>query len=169
MRTFEYRLWIAVAIAVTDVGCRTRHETAVVHRPMQQRIAPTEVTWGPSAEGLQCRLRPIKRLVGEGESPTFKVDLRNQGGRVFAFVPGPQAPLYRFAVDGRWYPWPQRPTDGKTQALGPGVEIADMPLILPVDTPSLLAPGWHTVQVAFSFEGVEVVSNPVEIQMTGSR
>lgn len=167
MRTFRHNMWVVLAIAVAGVGCGTRQETAVVKRPMQQRVALTEVTWGPAAEGLQCRLRPIKRLVGDGESPTFKVDLRNQGGRVFTFLPDPRTPLHRFAVDGRWYLWPHRPTDGRTQAFGPGVEIADMPLTLPADTPSLLAPGWHTVQVAFSFEGIEVVSNPVEIQIVG--
>lgn len=168
MQVFRYTLWAMLAIVVFGIGCTTRHTTATVKKPIQ-RIASTEVTWGPAADGLQCRLRPIKRTLAAGEAPTFKVDLRNHGGRVFAFLPGPQAPLHRFAVDGRWYPWPHRPTDGKTQAFGPGVEIPDMPVTLPADTPSLLVPGWHSVQVAFSFEGVEVVSNAVEIEIAGSR
>ncbi|MGE5296069.1 MAG: hypothetical protein ACM3VT_14695 [Solirubrobacterales bacterium] len=169
MRVLGYNTWVMLAIAATSVGCATRHATtAVVKKPIQ-RIAPTEVTWGPTAEGLQCRLRPIKRLIGDGEAPTFRVDLRNEGGRVFTFLPDPRTPLHQFAVDGRWYPWPHRPADGKTLALGPGVEIPDMAVTLPADTPSLLVPGWHSVQVAFSFEGVEVVSNAVDIEIVGSR
>ncbi len=167
MRAFRFSMWVALAVVAAGVGCATRHVPAV-KKPLQ-RIAPTEVTWGPTAAGLQCRLRPIKRLLSAGEAPTFKVDLRNQGGRVFTFLPDPQTPLHQFAVDGRWYPWPHRPTDGKTQPLGPGVEIADMPVALPADTPLLLVPGRHTIQVAFSFEGIEVVSNPVEIEVIGSR
>jgi hypothetical protein len=165
VRAFRYSIWIVLTIVAVSIGCRTRH-APVVRKP-PQRITLTEITWGPVVEGLQCRLRPIKRSVAAGEAPAFKVDLRNQGGRVFTFLPDPQTPLRQFAVDGRWYPWMHRPTDGRTQPLGPGVEIVDMPVALPVDTPSLLTPGWHTVQVAFSFEGIEVVSNPVEIEMVG--
>jgi hypothetical protein len=126
------------------------------------------VEWGPAADGLQCRLRPIKRVCPAGESPAFKIDLCNRGGRVFAFLQSEQAPLDRFAVDGCWHPWPDRgPTNGKTLALGPGVEFSDLPLTLPPNAQSYLTPGPHVIQVAFSFEGVEVVSNPVEIEMTG--
>jgi len=55
------------------------------------------------------------------------------------------------------------------QALGPGVEILDLSAVLPHDARSLLTPGRHVIQVAFSFEGIEVVSNPVDIEIAGSR
>jgi hypothetical protein len=133
-------------------------------------VAATEVGWGPAAEGLQCRLRPVKRICAAGESPTFKIDLCNRGGRVFAFLGGEHAPVHQFSIDGRGRRWPARPpTDGKAQALGPGVEVLDLPVTLPADAQSLLTPGRHIIQFAFSFEGVEVVSNPVEIEIIGSR
>ena len=88
---------------------------------------------------------------------------------MFAFLRGEQAPVHHFSIDGRWRRWPSpAPTDGKVQALGPGVEVLDLPATLPADARSLLTPGRHVVQVAFSFEGVEVVSNPVEIEIVGS-
>ncbi len=109
-------------------------------------------------------------MYSKGESPTFTIDLRNQGGRVFAFRSGEQAPLSQYSIDGRWCRWPVRqPRDGKVQVLGPGVEVPDMPVTLPGEASSLLTPGVHIVRLAFSFEGVEVVTNPVEIEMVGSR
>jgi hypothetical protein len=139
-----------------------------MQRKLIQRATPAQLEWGPAASGLQCRLRPIKRVCPAGESPAFKIDLRNQGGRVFAFVQGQQTPLDRFAVDDRWHPWPNRPpTDGRTLAFGPGVEFPDLPATLPGNAQSYLTPGPHVIQVAFSFEGIEVVSNPVEIEIAG--
>ena len=131
---------------------------------------PLEVGWGPAAEGLQCRLRPTRAVVAAGENPAFRIDLCNRGGRVFAFLCGEQAPVHQVSIDGRWRRWPDRPpTDGKIRALGPGVEVPDLPVILRGDARSFLSPGRHIVQFAFSFEGVEVVSNPVEIEILGSR
>jgi hypothetical protein len=152
------------------MGCARHASRASVAQRAKpiRRAAPTQVEWGPEAAGLQCRLRPVKRVFPAGESPAFKVDLRNRGGRVFAFVKTDQAPLEEFAIDGRWRPWPDRPpTDGKIVAFGPGVEFPDLPLTLPANAQSDLVSGPHVVQVAFSFEGIEVVSNPVEIEIVG--
>jgi len=115
-------------------------------------------------------LRPVRRVCPGGESPTFKVDLRNRGGRIFAFLCGEQVPLHGFAVDGQWRRRPSpAPVEGKVRALGPGVEILDLTVALPDEARTLLTPGRHVVQLAFSFEGVEVPSNPVEIEIVGSR
>jgi len=115
-------------------------------------------------------LRPVRRVCPGGESPTFKVDLRNRGGRIFAFLCGEQVPLHGFAVDGQWRRRPSpAPVVGKIRALGPGVEILDVTVALPDEARTLLTPGRHVVQLAFSFEGVEVPSNPVEIEIVGSR
>jgi hypothetical protein len=113
-------------------------------------------------------LRPARRAYTVGESPAFKIDLCNRGGRVFAFSRGEQAPVHEFSIDGRRRRWPDRPpTDGKIQAFGPGASVLDLPVTLPGEAQSLLAPGLHIVRFAFSFEGVEVVSNPVQIEIIG--
>jgi hypothetical protein len=115
-------------------------------------------------------LRPLRRACPAGEKPAFKVDLRNQGGRLFTYLQGEQAPLDRFAVDGCWRLWPDRPpTNGRILPLAPGIEFLELPATLPADAQSHLTPGPHVIQVAFSFEGIEVVSNPVEIEIVGSR
>jgi hypothetical protein len=167
VRTLKYGVVVVLLIAAAGAGC-SRH--AAVTPRNARAVSPAEPTWGVAVEGLQCRVRPIKRVYGSAESPTFTIDLRNQGGRIFAFRSGEQTPLSQYSVDGHWRRWPvSPPTDGKVRAFGPGVEIADMPAMLPQDARSLLTPGVHAVRLAFSFEGVEVVSNPVEIEIVGTR
>lgn len=167
MGTLKYSSLVVLVVVAVGVGCARR---APVGQTQIQRVAPIEVGWGPAAEGLQCRLRPTRRVVAAGENPAFRIDLCNRGGRVFAFLCGEQAPVHQVSIDGRWRRWPERPpTDGKIRALGPGVEVADLPVILSADTQPSLSPGRHIVQFAFSFEGVDVVSNPVEIEIVESR
>jgi hypothetical protein len=173
----RYRILVALVVVAGGLSCArhaSRASVAQKPKPTQrkviQRATPAQLEWGPAASGLQCRLRPIKRVCPAGESPAFKADLRNQGGRVFAFLQGQQAPLDRFAIDGCWHPWPARPSvAARTLALGPGVEFPDLPATFPPNAQSYLTPGPHTIQVAFLFEGIEVVSNPVEIEIIGSR
>jgi len=167
VKTRRYSILVVLAVIAGSIGCARHASTAQRTRPIR-RAAPVQLEWGPAAEGLQCLLRPIKRICPAGESPAFKVDLCNRGGRVFAFVRGERTPLDRFAIDGHWLPWPDRaPVNGRTLAFGPGVEFPDLPATLPANAQSYLTPGTHVVQVAFSFEGVEVVSNPVEIEIIG--
>jgi hypothetical protein len=139
-----------------------------VHAPrgVTARLAPSRPTWGPAAEGLQCRLRPAKRVWSADERPTFKIDLRNRGARIFAFVRSSPLPLHAVSVDGRWYRRPDlRATEGTVWPLAPGVEFTDLAISLPNDMHVPLASGHHLVQVAFLFEGVEVVSNLVAIEI----
>ncbi|NLH43780.1 MAG: hypothetical protein GX448_18225 [Planctomycetes bacterium] len=167
MKTRSCAILVALVVVSGGIGC-SRHVAVVRKSRPVHRVAQPQAEWGPLAGGLQCRLRPVKRAYPPGESPAFKVDLSNRGSRVFAFIQSEQAPLDRFAIDGRWKPWPSRPpTDGKTLALGPGVEFTELPAVLPADAQSSLTAGPHTIQVAFSFEGIEVVSNPVEIEIIG--
>ena len=49
-----------------------------------------------------------------------------------------------------------------------GVELADMALALPSTIGLPLNPGYHRLRVAFVFEGVEVASNPVGIEITAA-
>lgn len=172
METLRRDILVLLALLMVGAGCRHRHRTPTVYRPvviqLQRPATPAAVTWGPAAEGLQCRLRPVRRACPAGESPAFRVDLRNSGGRVFAFVRGDQAPLHQYCIDGRWLRWPERPpTDGKVQPLGPGVEVSDMPVVFPADARPLLTSGRHLIQIAFSFEGIDVVSEPVDIEIIG--
>ncbi len=156
-------------VAAAGIGC-ARHETSIHRQARAVTAAPAEAQWGPAAEGLQCRLRPGRRVCPAGESPTFRIDLCNHGGRVFAFPRGEQAPVHGFSIDGHWHRWPRGPaTDGKARALGPDTEVLDLSAALPANARPLLGPGRHVVQFAFSFEGVEVVSNPVEIEIIESR
>ncbi len=124
-------------------------------------------TWGAPTEGLQCRIRPTKRLWEPEETILFKLDLRNGGKRVFAVSEPVRAE--RIAVDGRWYPWPQGMAGtSKVQPLKPGAELADLSLILPQAGHLPLNSGQHHIQVVLEFEGIEVVSGPVGIEIASS-
>lgn len=167
MRTLKCSILVILAVIAAGAGCSRQTTVARRHSPT---VSPVEPTWGETAEGLQCRIRAAKRVYAVGESPAFSVDLRNQGGRIFAFRSGGQAPLSQYSIDGHWRPWPtSAPTAGKVRALGSGVEVAEMPATLPQEARALLTPGVHTLRLAFSFEGVAVVSNPVEIEIAGTR
>lgn len=154
---------ICVAVALSGIGC-ARHAARPVKSP--EVAAWAEPVWGPATQGLQCRLRPVRRVWHAPEAPEFKIDLRNQGKRIFAFASSEQVPLHAIGVDGRWYacPRPMR-AEGPVWPLAPGVEFAGLPVVLPSDTGLPLAAGRHTIQIAFSFEGLEVISNPVGIEI----
>jgi len=152
------------SFAVLCSGCALRTATSTGRAESPAWTAPT---WGPEAEGLQCRLRPVKRIWRTGEPPAFKVDLRNHGTRIFAFTRSADVPLHEFSVDGRWYRWPTPPaTACRVWPLAPTVEFPDLPVTLPRRICGPLLPGRHTIQVAFLLEGVEVVSDPVGIEVT---
>jgi hypothetical protein len=105
-----------------------------------------------------------------GETPVFKADLRNQGKRTFAFLNSERVPLSRISVDDRWYPYPASgAVQGPVWPLAPGVEFTNLPVSLPTDMQRSLTPGPHIIRVAFSFEGVEAVSNLVGIEILASQ
>ena len=148
-------------LIVLGPGC---NRPAEAPRGRIEPVIPTTPSWGPETEGLQCRLRPVKRLWNPNEPLAFKLDLRNQGKRVFAV----SVPLHPdgIALDGRWYHRPQ-PHGGtaKVRPLGPGAELADLSLNLPQASQLPLGPGRHRIQVAFVFEGIDVRSGPVAIEI----
>jgi len=149
-----------IAMASFCMGCARPS----LIRPDKKKEEPVWIkpTWGMEAEGLQCRLRPARRVWQTQETPTFKVDLRNGGKRIFAFAACESLPVHRIIVDGRVRPWPSPPTKaGKNRPFAPGVEFTDLPLSLSVS----LSAGRHVIQVVLSFEEVEVVSNPVTIEI----
>ncbi len=125
----------------------------------------TAPAWGPNSQGLQCRLRPMKRLWRAGETPAFKIDLRNESKRIFPLACAPLWP-YRILIDDQWRRWPSSgPTGTKIMPFGPGAEFMDLMVNLPKETARLLTKGRHVIKIAFLFEGIEVVSNAVEIEI----
>jgi hypothetical protein len=156
-------LVILLSLFLTGQGCRTPSVKPIVPQPDP---AWGEPTWGEAAESLQCRLRPDKRTWQAGERPSFKVDIRNQGRRTFTFLPFHQLELCRIQFDDKWHQWPSPfMIDSPVWALAPGTQFNDISITLHERFKINLAPGRHIVRVAFSFEGIEVVSNPVGIEI----
>jgi hypothetical protein len=151
-------------LAVGGLGCVGRLAESAI--PAKEReVAFTTLTWGSSSQGLQCRLRPAKRLWRAAETPTFRIDLRNRSERVFALACEPLRPD-RISIDGQWRRWPDSGPEGtKMLPFGSGAELVDMVLSLPRETIRLLAKGRHVIRIAFLFEGIEIVSNSVEIEI----
>jgi hypothetical protein len=76
--------------------------------------------WGASDNGVQARLRAVKRVWRKGEPPQFTLDVRNQGKLPLSLWPDmPES--FRIEVDGQWYD-PTWNTDWMTSNLdfGPG-------------------------------------------------
>lgn len=156
----------ALMIGVVAAGCAP--DTFIGMRQAQDAALATP-PWGPEAEGLQCRLRPEKRAWQAGEPLAFKVDLRNRGTRIFAFPRSAEVSPREFSVDGRWRRWPTPPvTACRMWPLAPKVEFPGLPVTLPERICGPLPRGRHTLEVAFAFEGIEVVSNPVRVEITAS-
>ncbi len=157
---------VLVLLVVSGLGCRGSGPTSAVQ---PERLVRTASTWGPQVEGLQCRLRPTKRLWPAGQDLAFKLDLRNQGKRLFAVdVAQPLWPQ-RVAVDGIWYRLPDsRRTVAKVRPLSPGDEWTDLALTIPGAGALPLTSGYHSLAVALVLEGVEVVSSPVTVEIAPS-
>jgi len=131
------------------------------------RVSWIRPTWGVAAEGLQCRLRPVRRTWPVGESPVFKLDVRNRGRRIFAYTASGPVPLDQVCIDDRWYGWPKCPArQSRVWPLAPGVDFSDLTITVPETLHSRLSRGHHIVRVALSFEGVRVESNPVAIDIS---
>ena len=164
-------LLIAAALASFWTGCGrpTLAPLTPRARPARSNAARTKPSWGPETEGLQCRLRPTKRLWPPNEVPSFKVDLRHRGERIFALAASASLPLDRVVVDGREYPAP-RPLsiEGRISPLTPGMELTNQPISLPRSVYASLGSGPHTIQIVFAFEDVEVVSHRVAIEVAGA-
>ncbi|MHA1571611.1 MAG: hypothetical protein ACTSWM_07295 [Alphaproteobacteria bacterium] len=162
MAPVRYALIALVVLIPGGQGCRG---------PLQGagRAAWGEPTWGPPAEGLQCRLRADCRIWQPGETPAFTFDLRNTGKRTFAFWPAQKLQLVEIEFDGKWHRWP-RPVmiDSHVWPLAPGAQYNAVNINLDKRFGINSTPGKHVVRIAFSLEGVRVVSNPVGIKVLGA-
>ena len=146
------------------------------------------VAWSKPVEGVSVRLRADKTRWTTNETPTFRLDVRNQGQREFYTVQSQESG--RLEVDGVWYRWTGG-FDLKSSWLPPGREYHDIPVSLgskweatqewrdktqapPPRIPLKLLPGKHTIRFAPEIRDITVKpkpqsnyvpSNPVEIEI----
>ena len=150
-------------VLLAGQGCKTPWAELITSR---DSYAWAEPTWGEADEGLQCRLRPDKRIWHTGETLTFKIDIKNHGQRMFAFPSSQVQQICKIQFDGKWYRWPSPVTiDGSIWPLASGVQFEDIPIALHKQFGIKITPGRHVVRVALVLEGVQVVSNPVGIKI----
>ncbi len=155
----------------------------------QPASAPADapVDWGKPVQGIQARLRPDKQTWKQGETPTFKGDIRNNGTGVYSVAQAQE--LCEPVLDGTTYRW----FGGfgiKSSYFPPGRQYNDIPIVLenswhvaepPVHGntgnahPSLaLATGKHTLIVVFHCDpdpsgntrnSLSVQTNPVDFEV----
>ncbi len=149
-----------------------------VDKPEVKKVEPE---WGEAVDGVQARLRPTKTAWDAGETPEFILDMRNRGEQTPHQCRVPN--FCEIEWDGQWYRFGgSGDLDCKAFFLNPGKEIDDW-VKMPLDIPWVrkkgdkeerlqVAPGKHTVRVAFLFDGggrlgdvPRPVSQPVEIEV----
>ena len=154
---------LALALLVACQGCKSPFQLLT---RQTDRSAWGEPTWGPAAEGLQCRLRPDKRTWQFTETTEFNFDLRNRGKRTFAFWPAHKLELAEIQFDGKWHRWPDAiMIDSHAWPLAPGSQYNAVTIDLDERFGIETKPGRHIIRIAYSLEGVRVVSNPVGIEI----
>jgi len=129
----------------------------------------SSLAWGEAVEGLQVRLRTDKTAWRMGETPTFSLDLRNNGKKIFPYVRVMEAHC-QIEYDGQWYSWPYPASvhfpDG---VLHENHQFNDVLIPLDERLGVNVTPGQHVVRVAFFPEPwnptSRVVSKPVEIEI----
>jgi hypothetical protein len=159
---YKYFPALALAMLLAGGGCKSS-----LTKPGSLSSAWGEATWGPAVEGLQCRLRAERRTWRLGETPAFNFDLRNGGKRTFAFWPAHKLELVEIEFDGNWHRWPRDVrTDSPVWPLAPGSQYNAVSIKLDERFKIDMKPGKHIVRIAYSLEGVRVVSNPVGIEIS---
>jgi len=161
----KYSLLAPIALLLAAQGC-----TATGPRQTAERLARGEPIWGPSVEGLQCRLRPERRDWLISETPVLQFDLRNDGKRTFAFWPAQKMQLCEIEFDGKWRRWPDAVMiDSQAWPLAPGAQYNAVTIELDKRFGIRPTPGRHILRIAFTLEGVRVVSNPVGIKIVAPK
>ena len=157
----KYLASAILALLLVCQGCK-----APLTKPGRAASAWGEARWGPVSEGLQCRLRAQRRTWRLDETPSFNFDLRNGGKRTFAFWPAQKLELAEIEFDGKWYRWPRDvKTDSHVWPLAPGSQYNAVTIELDKRFKIDIKPGKHIVRIAYSLEGVRVVSNAVGIEI----
>jgi len=170
-----------------QTGSAASSTNAQIQRPPAS--AADGAAWGDPVEGVSVRIRAVKQRWTTKETPTLKLDLRNQGQREFYTVQAQESG--RLQVDGVWYEW-TGPLDLKSSPFPPCREYQDIKVTLgpdwkatqqwhdktqpaPTRIPLKLLPGKHTIRFAPEIRDItvkpkptnnHVPSNPVEIEIT---
>ncbi len=177
------------SIALRDAFAESNTLTVFIEKSSADQ-AVREAAWGEPVEGVSVRLRADKTRWTTNETPTFKLDVRNQGQREFYTVQSQETG--RLEVDGVWYGWTRGfDFDLKGSGLPPGRKYHDIPVSLgskweatpewrdktqapPPQIPLKLLPGKHTIRFAPEIRDLTVKpkpqnkyvpSNPVEIEI----
>src|SRR5262249_49934072 len=118
--------------------------------------------WGAPVDGVSARVREDKIVWKRNETPSFRLDLRNQGHRDLITFQAQECG--KLEVDAVWYEW-TGPYDLKSSGFPPGREYEDIPITLtggwkatqawtdktqssPPPIPLNLRPGKHTIRFA---------------------
>ncbi len=148
------------------------------------KVFATKYGFDPEITEVQLSLRADAESWNAGDTPTFKIDIHNNGPKTWTLPPS--QPLYEIEVDGTWYQW-IGPISVLSPLVKPGKGLTDIPLKAdgkffqhiqqaPGDTkliPLKFPLGRHTIRVACSpdpedatkTERVRVVSNRVNIEV----
>ncbi len=138
-----------------------------------------ESAWGEAVDGVQARIRTPRVIWAVGETPTFHLDLRNQGTK----TPDQRRVPYdcQIEVDKVWYSFdePSGPYVSVGELLKPGWEIDDWTIVSPDKNwgsfPGKaqhfpLPPGKHTIRIAYQLQGttpaIRPISGPLEIEIS---
>ncbi|HVS40320.1 MAG TPA: sigma-70 family RNA polymerase sigma factor [Gemmataceae bacterium] len=171
------RLQVAAGKHTVRVAVLLEDGPRPVSQPVEVEVGE-ESAWGDADGGVQARLRIPKISWNADETPTFHLDLRNRGKTT------PNARRVPFdcqiEVDGTWYSFdlPSGPYPAVGDLLEPGKQVSDWATVSPdKNWGSLngkthhfpLAPGKHTIRVAYSLNGekgaIRPISGPVEIEI----
>jgi beta-lactamase regulating signal transducer with metallopeptidase domain len=155
-----------------------------------ERVGP----WGDAIQGVQARLRPDKFSWIEGDVPTFRADIRNQGGGEYNVAQSQQ--LCELEVDGARYIYIGS-VRVRSSWLPPGRVYEDIPIELNGQywfaastsaqdskstattsgalIPLKLSPGKHSLRVIFFCDGgsshrnIVIESNLVEFEIAAAK
>ncbi len=135
--------------------------------------------WGEAVEGIQMRVRAERQRWYEGETPKFRVDMRNKG--TVEWELGLTQENWEVELDGVWHRVGASFTGVfPTLLFGPGQEHKDIEFYPEVRSewningkPLKFTPGLHTVRLSFGpgtrdrayWRRLRVVSNPVLIEI----
>src|SRR5438876_9874695 len=114
------------SIALRDAFAESNTLTVFIEKSSADQ-AVREAAWGEPVEGVSVRLRADKTKWATNETPTFKLDVRNQGQRELGTTLSQE--LGRLQVNGVWYSW-TGPIDLKGSSLPPGREYYHIPVSL---------------------------------------
>src|SRR5207253_7963420 len=88
--------------------------------PLEQQV---KAEWGKEVTGVQCRLTLDKPTWNQGEVPSFKAEVRNQGDREYLIWRTQE--FFDIVLDGKILRW-SGAIDAKSSAFGPGRRYKDI-------------------------------------------